>query len=129
MYYTGIRAGFSATHTLHGVGVDEHERHAHTYRVDWIVSVADLDELGFGVDIDLLTAQLQLLARQLDGAHLNQLAFFVNDGAPQQPSVIGQFLRVISPINVRHRGSVVIPLPAEPQKVRPRSCPVRKSCW
>ena len=90
MYHTGIRDRFSASHVLIGdFGPDEAERHHHDYMVEWQVSLDALDTNGFGVDIDVMVAELRALAVELDGSHLNDLAFFRYDGGgrPRQPSV------------------------------------------
>ena len=90
MYHTGIRDRFSASHVLLGdFGPDEAERHHHHYIVEWVLTLVSLDEQGFGVDIDLLVAELRSVAVALDGTHLNQLPHFRDDGRgqPRQPSV------------------------------------------
>ena len=90
MYHTGIRDRFSASHVLIGdFGPEEAERHHHDYVVEWQVSLDALDINGFGVDIDLMVAELRSLAAELDGSHLNDLPFFRDDGGgrPRQPSV------------------------------------------
>ena len=85
MFHTGIAARFSARHHLIGpVGeAEEHAEHAHDYRVEWRVSVQDLDDNGFGVDIDRLEAVLGEVTTELDGAYLNELDAFTGI----QPSV------------------------------------------
>ena len=90
MYHTGIRDRFSASHILIGdFGSSEAEQHQHDYVPEWALAIDKLDGNGFGVDIDLLTAELRRISGALDGSHLNDLGYFRDDGAgrPRQPSV------------------------------------------
>jgi 6-pyruvoyl-tetrahydropterin synthase len=90
VYQTGIRDQFSSSHVLLGdFGPDEAERHHHDYVVEWSLDLDRLDEHGFGIDIDILVAELRRSAAALHGAHLNGLAYFKDDGEgrPRQPSV------------------------------------------
>jgi len=83
MYRTGIKDTFRAYHKLIGDFGDETIPHEHTYEVEWIVSVGEVDENGFGVDIDLMTETLSAVLSGVDGVFLNDLPYF----ADRQPSV------------------------------------------
>lgn len=90
MYHTGIRDRFSASHVLIGdFGPAETEQHHHDYMVEWRLTLHSLDENGFAVDIDVMVSELRSLAAALDGAHLNDVPYFRDDGtgSPRQPSV------------------------------------------
>ena len=83
MYQTGVKDSFAARHRLVGDFGRETIEHAHGYTVEWTISVEDLDESGFGFDIDLMAATLNTISRELDGSMLNELAYF----RARQPSV------------------------------------------
>ncbi len=78
MFCTGIKSSFTARHRLVGDFGDETLPHEHEYVVEWICTVHELDENGFGVNIDLLKEKLELVLSRLDHVLLNDLSFFQN---------------------------------------------------
>jgi 6-pyruvoyltetrahydropterin/6-carboxytetrahydropterin synthase len=83
MYTTGIKSSFLIKHQLIGDFGEESIPHQHTYVVEWICTVPNLDENGFGVDIDVLTEKLDQIKMSLDNQFLNELPFFRG----KQPSI------------------------------------------
>jgi 6-pyruvoyl-tetrahydropterin synthase len=78
MYKTGIKADFKVRHKLIGDFGDETLPHEHVYVLEWICTVTDLDENGFGVNIDILNEKLEKVIHSLDGVFLNDLPYFLN---------------------------------------------------
>jgi 6-pyruvoyl-tetrahydropterin synthase len=76
MYKTGIMAACSVKHFLIGDFDEETIPHEHEYIVEWICTVTELDEFGFGVNIDVLRDKLAEALGGIDGRLLNDLAFF-----------------------------------------------------
>jgi len=76
MYRTGIKAVCRARHFLIGDFGDETVPHEHEYRIEWICTVFELDEFGFGVNIDVLNEKLAEVTRSIDGKLLNDIPFF-----------------------------------------------------
>lgn len=78
MYKTGIKTDFKVRHKLIGDFGDETVPHEHTYVLEWICTVSELDENGFGVNIDILNEKLEQVIKSLDGVFLNDLPYFKN---------------------------------------------------
>jgi len=78
MFCTGIKRSFAARHRLVGDFGDETIPHEHEYVVEWICTVNELDENGFGVNIDQLKEKLELVLSLLNHVLLNDLPFFQN---------------------------------------------------
>ncbi len=76
MYSTGIKNSFTARHKLIGDFGDESLPHEHSYVIEWICTVLELDENGFGVNIDILNEKLEKITESLNRTFLNDLAFF-----------------------------------------------------
>jgi 6-pyruvoyl-tetrahydropterin synthase len=70
MYEAGTAAQVRSFHVMPGMPPPEGERHFHDYRLELVVSRADLDERGMVVDLDVLDGALQALTKLLDGADL-----------------------------------------------------------
>jgi 6-pyruvoyltetrahydropterin/6-carboxytetrahydropterin synthase len=83
MYRVGITRKFTARHFLIGDFGDETVPHSHEYSVDWILSVKQLDENGFSVDISLLEDVLEKILTEIDNKLLNEMPYFRS----RQPSV------------------------------------------
>jgi 6-pyruvoyl-tetrahydropterin synthase len=73
MYSTGTAVEVRAFHVMPGMPPPEGERHSHDYRLDAVVSRADLDERGMVVDLDVLDGALRRLTEVLDGADLDEV--------------------------------------------------------
>ena len=58
MHEVGFSARFRAQHVMPGMEGPEGRPHNHDYRLDLVVSRADLDERGMVCDIDVLDAAL-----------------------------------------------------------------------
>jgi 6-pyruvoyl-tetrahydropterin synthase len=78
MYKTGIKADFKVRHKLIGDFGDETLPHEHVYVLEWMCGVSELDENGFGVNIDILNEKLEKVIHSLDGVFLNDLPYFQN---------------------------------------------------
>jgi 6-pyruvoyl-tetrahydropterin synthase len=76
MYSTGIKNSFTARHKLIGDFGEESLPHEHSYVIEWICTVSELDENGFGVNIDILNDKLEKVTESLNKTFLNDLAFF-----------------------------------------------------
>jgi 6-pyruvoyl-tetrahydropterin synthase len=76
MYRTGITASCRIRHHLIGDFGDETIPHEHDYLVEWICTVSELDEFGFGVNIDVLKEKLGDAISGISGRMLNDLPFF-----------------------------------------------------
>jgi 6-pyruvoyl-tetrahydropterin synthase len=76
MYRTGIEAACRVRHHLIGDFGDETIPHEHEYQVGWVCTVSELDEFGFGVNIDVLRERLAEAIEGIDGRLLNDLPFF-----------------------------------------------------
>ncbi len=73
MYETGTAAEVRAFHVMPGMPPPEGERHAHTYRLDVVVSREHLDERGMVVDLDVLEQAMRRIADMVDGADLDDV--------------------------------------------------------
>jgi 6-pyruvoyltetrahydropterin/6-carboxytetrahydropterin synthase len=58
VYEVGLSKSFVAWHVMPGAPAPEGELHTHDYRLDVVVSRADLDDTGMVCDLDLLEAAL-----------------------------------------------------------------------
>ena len=59
MYEVGLSKSFVAWHVMPDVEGPEGELHSHDYKLDVVVSRADLDERGMVCDLDVLDAALE----------------------------------------------------------------------
>jgi 6-pyruvoyl-tetrahydropterin synthase len=76
MYKTGVKAACRVRHQLIGDFGDETIPHEHEYLVEWICTVSELDEYGFGVNIDILNEKMAEALSGIDGKMLNHIPFF-----------------------------------------------------
>ena len=69
-FEVGTATAVRALHRMPGVVGAEGELHAHDYRVEVVVSRAQLDERGMVCDLDVLNEALRQLARSIEGKDL-----------------------------------------------------------
>jgi 6-pyruvoyltetrahydropterin/6-carboxytetrahydropterin synthase len=70
VYEVGISKGLVAWHVMPDMEGPEGELHSHDYRLDIVVSRAELDELGMVCDIDLLEGALEKVVGVVAGKNL-----------------------------------------------------------
>ena len=73
MYEVGLSHEFRAQHVMPGSDGPEGRLHHHDYRLETVVTVADLDEQGMVVDLDVLDAALAEIVSMVDGADLETI--------------------------------------------------------
>ncbi len=78
VFKTGIKSSFKARHKLIGDFGDESNPHEHTYEIEWICTVQELDENGFGINIDILTEKLDKVVGSINRSFLNDIPYFKN---------------------------------------------------
>ncbi|HEX2050167.1 MAG TPA: 6-carboxytetrahydropterin synthase [Actinomycetota bacterium] len=71
MYETGLSKSFVAWHVMPDVDGPEGELHTHDYRLDVVVSRAELDERGMVCDIDVLDAALDEIVAVVAGKNVD----------------------------------------------------------
>jgi 6-pyruvoyltetrahydropterin/6-carboxytetrahydropterin synthase len=71
MYEVTVDGRFSAAHNLRGYDGDCEHLHGHNYDVRVAVRVANLDELGLGIDFRELKKALATIIEELDHKYLN----------------------------------------------------------
>ena len=70
VYEVGLSKSFVAFHVMPGMEGPEGELHSHDYRLDVVVSRADLDERGMVCDLDVLDAALEKIVSVVAGETL-----------------------------------------------------------
>lgn len=76
-YAVGVQRDFTARHALRGDAPPaEREPHAHAYRIECRVRGAELDERGYLLDLDHLSAALEAVIAGLQDRLLNDLEEF-----------------------------------------------------
>jgi 6-pyruvoyltetrahydropterin/6-carboxytetrahydropterin synthase len=70
VYEVGLSRSFVAWHVMPGVLGPEGELHTHDYRLDVVVSRADLDDRGMVCDLDVLQAALDKVVAIVAGQNL-----------------------------------------------------------
>ena len=77
MYKVGVTGNFTAVHALVGdVPEEEKQPPPHAYLLAWILSVSELDDRGFSLDISILEEIRDQLFIDLEGCNLNDHDYF-----------------------------------------------------
>jgi 6-pyruvoyltetrahydropterin/6-carboxytetrahydropterin synthase len=76
MYRIGVRTEFSAAHFLAGYRGSCEAIHGHNYRVEAVVRVEQVDEIGLGLDFRELKRHLGEVTGELDHKLLNEVPAF-----------------------------------------------------
>jgi 6-pyruvoyltetrahydropterin/6-carboxytetrahydropterin synthase len=70
MYEVGLSKDFVAWHVMPGAAGPEGDLHTHDYKLEVVLSRADLDERGMVCDLDLLEAALEKVVAVVAGRDL-----------------------------------------------------------
>jgi 6-pyruvoyltetrahydropterin/6-carboxytetrahydropterin synthase len=115
MYRTGIKAPCRVRHRLIGDFGDEAVPHEHRYEIEWICSVNELDQDGFGVNIDVLKETLAHVLEEIEGRMLNDISFFQGKQASIENTAVylSERLRALLeedryPLDTMHRWEIVV---------------------
>ncbi len=93
MYEVTVDGRFSAAHNLRGYEGDCEHLHGHNYDVRVAVRVADLDELGLGIDFRELKKALASIIDELDHKYLNDdVHEFGKDGLNPTTENLARFI-------------------------------------
>jgi len=73
VYEVGTAAEVNAFHVMPGMEGPEGTLHSHDYRIELVVTRADVGAEGWVCDLDVLDAALADVVKQLDGADLETI--------------------------------------------------------
>lgn len=76
MYELRVRSGFAAAHQLRGYQGSCENLHGHNWKVEVVVLVEELDEIGIGLDFRQIAQVTRELLSTLDHRNLNELEPF-----------------------------------------------------
>lgn len=76
MYELRVRSGFAAAHQLRGYQGSCENLHGHNWKVEVVVRVEELDEIGIGLDFRQIAQVTRDLLSTLDHRNLNEVEPF-----------------------------------------------------
>ena len=102
MYELTVEDSFDAAHCLRGYEGACERLHGHTYRVQVVLRVARLDEIGISLDFREVKTRLGEVLGELDHQYLNDLPAF----AAQNPSAENVARHVYDAMSDKFEGRV-----------------------
>jgi 6-pyruvoyltetrahydropterin/6-carboxytetrahydropterin synthase len=99
MYELKIRTDFSAAHNLRDFRGKCESLHGHNWKVEVVVSGADLDRSGVVLDFAEIKASTREVIGEIDHCYLNELPFFTNHNPSSENIARYIFERLSARIN------------------------------
>lgn len=79
MYTVLVETRFTASHQITMHDGTKEPLHEHQWKVDAAVTADQLDDLGLGIDFNLLQSKLHQIMKPLDGKQLEKTEFFKDE--------------------------------------------------
>lgn len=91
MFELKVETDFAAAHRLTMVGKKCENLHGHNWKIEVVVSGAELDESGVLVDFGIIKTHVREIMSTLDHKYLNELDFF-SDAVPPSSENIARYI-------------------------------------